>query len=63
MIEVALVCPFCGKSYTVLVPYIGYLDWQLEDVPIQEAMPEVSAEIRECLISGICEDCQTAIFE
>lgn len=29
---------------------------------IQEIMPDVSTEVRECLVSGLCIECQKEIF-
>ena len=66
MIKVARRCPFCGKEYTVEVPEKGFLDWFFDwcegSALIQNAMPNVSAEVRESLISGICEECQNKFF-
>lgn len=62
MILVARQCPFCGKKYNVEVPEKGFLDWYEGGELIQVAMPNVSAEVRESLISGMCEDCQKSVF-
>lgn len=61
MITVECVCPFCGEEYSVAVPLMGYLSWE-HGMPIQTALPNVSATIRECLISNICSDCQEKYF-
>lgn len=61
MIEVNVKCPFCGKEYTVRVPEEGYNRWQAGEL-IQLAMPTVSPEDREALISGICENCWINTF-
>ena len=61
MIEIEVTCPFCGKTYTVEVPEDGYRAWQAGEL-IQRAMPEVSPEVREALISGICERCWIETF-
>lgn len=45
-------CTFTGESYSVVVPSEGFARWQAGE-PIQRAMPEVPAEEREFLISGI----------
>ena len=54
-------CPFCGKVTEIEVPLIGYLDWEDGEL-IQNAMPNLSAEQREMLISGMCEECQKTFF-
>lgn len=61
MIEITITCPFCGKEYTVEVPEDGYEKWQAGEF-IQNAMPNVSPEVREALISGICENCWINMF-
>lgn len=61
MITVNVKCPFCGKDYEVEVPKDGYEAWQRGEL-IQVAMPDVSPEIREALISGICETCWINTF-
>lgn len=61
MLEIDVRCPFCGKKYTVKVPETGYKKWQ-EGTLIQLAMPDVSPEDRESLISGICTTCWIKTF-
>ena len=56
MLVINVKCPFCHKEYTVEVPADGYNRWMAGEL-IQRAMPEVSADVREALISGICRDC------
>ena len=45
-------CMFTGKEHTVSVPYAGFVAWQNGEL-IQNAMPGVSADDREFLISGV----------
>lgn len=54
-------CPFCGRQYTISVPTDDFIEWQCGEL-IQNAMPYLSAENREFLISGICRECQEKIF-
>lgn len=61
MMEVLLICPFCGKEHSVMVDMEGYLAWQEGDL-VQNAMPHLSATEREQLISHICPQCQADIF-
>ena len=62
MISVARQCPFCGKKYAVEVPEKGFLDWFEGRMVIQRAMPQISAEIRESLLTGMCAECQKDVF-
>lgn len=61
MTVVDVVCPFCGKEYTITVPVKGFQEWK-NGISIQRAMPELSAEDRESLISGICLECWEKTF-
>jgi len=61
MITVAVECPLCGCVNFIKVPVEGYLEWQRGGF-IQHALPELSAEEREMLISGICPDCWDNMF-
>jgi hypothetical protein len=54
-------CPFCAKSSEVSVPLSGYKAWQSGEF-IQNAMPDVSADDRELLISGTCSECWDSMF-
>ena len=45
-------CAFTGENYSCKVPTTGLEIWQ-SGAPIQGAMPNVPAEEREFLISGI----------
>ena len=62
MVTVHTVCPFCGKSSYIDVPFDGYMAWKHNGVCIQNAMPDVPAYVSELLISGICLACQDSIF-
>lgn len=56
MLVINVKCPLCHKEYTVEVPADGYVRWNGGEL-IQDAMPDVSPDDREALISGICRDC------
>lgn len=58
---ISTVCPFCGHHDAVTVPESGYLAWQNGEL-IQNAFPDLSAEEREMLLTGICRKCQAEIF-
>ncbi|MBQ5657815.1 MAG: hypothetical protein IIV14_10325 [Bacteroidaceae bacterium] len=60
--EVVVVCPFCHKLTTIQVVEEDYLAWKYDGVLIQNAMPYLPANVREMLISGLCDDCQAEMF-
>lgn len=45
-------CVFCGKSYKVTVDEKGFDEWESGE-PIQYALPKVSVDDKDFLISGI----------
>ena len=49
-------CIKCKKVYTVDVPKEGFFNWQ-SGMLIQDAMPDVSADDRELLMSHLCSSC------
>ena len=61
MMEVLLICPFCGAEHSVMVEMEDYLAWQDGELA-QNAFPYLSATEREQLISHICPACQEKIF-
>ena len=61
MITVHNQCPFCGKGYEIDVPEDGFYDW-MDGALVQNAFPEMDATKRECLVSGICAECQDKVF-
>lgn len=60
-IEVVTVCPVCGEETVLLVPCDGYYAW-LGGECIQNALPSLTADEREMLISGICPECWGKMF-
>ena len=58
---VEMFCPLCGKKHFVHTREKDFLIWR-KGVSIQKAMPYLSAEEREQLISEICPNCQKKIF-
>jgi hypothetical protein len=54
-------CPSCNKVSEVIAPVDGFRRWQAGEF-IQDALPELSAEEREILISGICPECWDEMF-
>lgn len=60
-VEVVTTCPICEEDHIVTVPLDGYNNWLCGE-KIQNAMPNVPAEDREMLISGICPSCWQKTF-
>lgn len=56
MMNVKGVCPFCNKPWSIYVDKAGYKKWKDGEL-IQNVMPELKAEHRELLISGVCPKC------
>lgn len=55
-------CPFCGKETKIEnIPATDLFSWR-SGALIQQAFPNMPSEDRECLISGICHDCQERLF-
>lgn len=55
-------CPICGKATFISVKMEDYINWTENDYLIQDAFPYLSAEERECLITGICPTCWEKMF-
>jgi hypothetical protein len=54
-------CMRCGQVKSIALPDAGFAAWQAGEL-IQVALPTVSADDRELLISGICGPCFDAMF-
>lgn len=50
-------CVICHRNYLVLVPTEGYKRWAQGRARIQDALPMLSDNERELLISQICPGC------
>ena len=61
MMTFIIECPWCGEEHKVKVPFEGYLAWQSGE-SIHVAMPQLSADEREMLISGVCPECWKKAF-
>ena len=55
-------CICCNKQHVIRVNQEGYKAWRRGEL-IQNALPNVSPEDREMLISGICPVCWDKMFE
>ena len=49
-------CPLCGEINSVMADTLGIIRWKAGAL-IQEALPDLNAEERELLITGICTVC------
>lgn len=54
-------CPFCRTKTEIKISAKGYVSWINGDV-VQDAFPDMPAEDRELLISGMCYNCQDKTF-
>lgn len=59
--KIARVCPFCGDTREVEVPTEGFRLWRAGEL-IQNALPELSPDDREALMTGICPRCWEETF-
>lgn len=61
-LEVEVECVSCKKAITVVVPTTGYRLW-LSGELIQNAMPELTDDERELLLSHMCSQCFNSLEE
>ena len=62
-ISVKVKCPLCNKDYTVdNIPRSGFFEWKKGGKRIQDALPTLSADDREALITGVCKTCWDNMF-
>lgn len=54
--------PNCGKEFLIPVPEQEYQNWK-DEMLIQDAMPSLTQDDRELLISGTCPQCWDAMVE
>ena len=62
LIELAVTCPFCSKWSKVRITKEKFERYAEGKEKVQDIFPELSADDREILISGICLDCQKKVF-
>lgn len=58
---VAVPCRLCKEVTDLTVNIEGFVAWQGGKL-IQDALPELSADQRELLISGTCDKCWNEMF-
>lgn len=54
-------CPFCKQNQIVNVDAEGYNRWRRGEL-IQNALPNLSSDIRELLMTGTCSKCWDTVF-
>ena len=58
---VAVPCRMCQETTDLKVNFQGFVNWKSGEL-IQEALPELSCDERELLISGTCGTCFDELF-
>jgi len=58
---VAVPCRLCDTVHDLTVNVEGFVSWQAGEF-IQDALPELSCDERELLISGTCGTCFDELF-
>ena len=61
MISIVGQCPFCGNDVEISVDEAEYEAW-VDGELAQNAFPSLTPAERELFISGMCFDCQDAMF-
>lgn len=57
-----IICPNCHKNQTIKVNEAEYFKWKAGEL-IQRAMPKLSDNDRETLLSGLCPECWNKLFQ
>lgn len=60
---VVVKCCICGTTHSIIVPVAGYKLWATRQASIQDALPSLSDDERELLLSGICPVCWDKLFK
>ena len=58
-----ITCIVCGKDQVIELSNKEYVDYFLNRMKIQYAMPMQSADVKELCISGTCGKCFDKIFK
>lgn len=56
-------CPLCGKRKALVVDRLRYQQWRAGLLLVQQAFPDLSADDREALITGIDGECWSLMGE
>lgn len=57
LLQLEVKCRCCGSVHIVNVPSVPYRLWASGQARIQDALPMLSADERELLMSGLCTFC------
>ena len=60
---VEVTCVNCHTQHTIAVPVAGYRRWATGQAKIQDALPMLSEDERELLMSNICPRCWDKMFK
>jgi len=55
-------CKHCGRQFVLTLNKSDMYDWLSGSLPIQSALPYLSANERELLLSGTCGECFDEMF-
>ena len=58
-----IACIKCGEVFQIPMTVTQYMMYVNGDGKVQEIFPELSADMRELLISGICGKCFDDMFK
>lgn len=61
-LSVKRTCPLCGKVQVIIVDAEPYSKWRRGELMIQHALPDLTPDQREILLSGICPECWDKAF-
>jgi hypothetical protein len=56
-VVIPVTCRGCGGQHEIAANFDGLLAWKNGELLIQDALPELSADERELLLSGTCGVC------
>lgn len=60
---IKLKCVVCGKLYSIAVDLNHYYAWKYNKVPIEEALPELSNDLRYMIAHKVCSKCHAGILK
>lgn len=60
-VDVEKVCPWCGKVVVISCDVNAHAAWLAGEL-VQRAFPDMDKFDREALVSGMCHDCSSKVF-
>lgn len=61
-VEVMVTCRFCGEHHILKVKHEDFFAWKIDGKHVQDAMPYLTPNERELLISNTCQTCWDKMF-